>query len=100
LLDAAIQCNDPGLQTAMAQVHTDMDTDDGKMNDFEATASYLLPYDPVSKKRAAGAKRGLAAISDVSEVNAVDISSVTHGGKSKASIGKTGVEFRYYKPPE
>jgi hypothetical protein len=23
-----------------------------------------------------------------------------NGGKAKASIGKTGVEFRYYKPPE
>jgi hypothetical protein len=99
LLDA-IQCNDPGLQAAMAQVRTDTDLVGGKMNDFEATASYLLPYDPVSKKRAAGAKRGLASIADVSEVDAADISSVTHGGKSKASIGKTGVEFRYYKPPE
>jgi hypothetical protein len=70
------------------------------MNDFEATASYLLPYDPVSKKHTTGAKRGLASISDVSEINTAEISSVTHGGKSKASIGKTGVEFRYYKPPE
>jgi hypothetical protein len=55
LLDA-IQCNDPGLQAAMANVRTDTDPVDGKMNDFEATASYLLPYDPVSKKRAAGNK--------------------------------------------
>jgi hypothetical protein len=103
LLDA-IQCNDPGLQAAMANVRTDTDPADGKMNDFEATASYLLPYDPVSKKRAAGNKRGLASISEVSGADdTTDVSSVTfggNGGKAKASIGKTGVEFRYYKPPE
>ncbi len=58
LLDA-IQNSDPGLQAAMAQVRTDTDPNTGRMNDFEATASYLLPYDPVSKKRAAGEKRGM-----------------------------------------
>jgi hypothetical protein len=104
LLDA-IQCNDPGLQAAMANVRTDTDPVDGKMNDFEATASYLvLPYDPLSKKRAAGNKQGLASISEVSGADdTTDVSSVTfggNGGKSKASIGTTGVEFRYYKPPE
>ena len=86
LLDS-IQCNDPGLQAAMAQVRTDSGVD-GKLNDFEATASYLLQYDPVSKKRATG------------DDNA-EISSVSHGGRtSKTSVGKTGVEFRYYKATE
>jgi hypothetical protein len=98
LLDA-VQCNDPGLQAAMAQVRTDSDAD-GKMNDFEATASYLLQYDPVSKKRAAGAKRGLSAISEVTGEDSADISSVSQGGRSKTSVGKSGVEFRYYKTPE
>jgi hypothetical protein len=98
LLDA-VQCNDPGLQAAMAQVRTDSD-ENGRMNDFEATASYLLPYDPISKKRAAGAKRGLSSISDVTGDDQAVISSVSQGGRSKTSIGKSGVEFRYYKPPE
>jgi hypothetical protein len=98
LLDA-IQCNDPGLQAAMAQVRTDSDAN-GRMNDFEATASYLLPYDPVSKKRAAGAKRGLSSISDLTGEDNADISSVSQAGRNKPSIGKSGVEFRYYKSPE
>ena len=99
LLDS-IQCNDPGLQAAMAQVRTDSGVN-GKLNDFEATASYLLQYDPVSKKRATGAKRGLSAISDVTGEDNAEISSVSHGGRtSKTSVGKTGVEFRYYKATE
>jgi hypothetical protein len=83
----------------MAQVRTDLDAN-GKMNDFKATASYLLPYDLVSKKRAAGAKRGLSSISDITGEDNADISSVSQGGRNKPSIGKSGVEFRYYKSPE
>ena len=98
LLDA-IQCSDPGLQAAMAQVRTDSGGG-GKMNDFEATASYLLPYDPVSKKRASGAKRGIGSISEITGSDEADVSSVKESGSTKPSIGKTGVEFRYYKPPE
>jgi hypothetical protein len=99
MLDA-IQCNDPGLQAAMAQVRTDSEPT-GKMNDFEATASYLLPYDPVSKKRAAGSKRGMESISGVSGYDDADISGVQEtGSKSKASTGKSGVEFRYHTPAE
>jgi hypothetical protein len=41
----------------MALVRNDTE-EGGKMNDFEATTSYLLPHDPVSKKRAAGSKQG------------------------------------------
>jgi hypothetical protein len=96
LLDA-IQNSDPGLQAAMAQVHTDTDPATGRMNDFEATASYLLPYDPMSKKRAAGAKRGMAAISDASGGEA-EISSFK--SNNKVTSGKSGVEFRFYKSPE
>jgi hypothetical protein len=65
LLDA-IQCNDAPLQAAIALVRNDTEPG-GKMNDFEATASYLLPHDPVSKKRTAGTKRGVAEISDTLE---------------------------------
>ena len=62
LLDA-IHCNDAPLQAAMALVRNDTDPN-GKMNSFEAAASYLLPKDPVAKKRVAGTKRGAAEISD------------------------------------
>jgi hypothetical protein len=72
------QLPNPGLQAAMANVRTDTNPIVGKMNDFEATASYLLPYYPVSKKRATGNKRGLASISEVSGTDETDVSSVTH----------------------
>jgi hypothetical protein len=92
LLDG-IQCNDAPLQAAMALVRNDTDPD-GKMNDFEATASYLLPHDPVSKKRIAGTKRGVAEISDTSGIEA---SSSTAG---KLARGQTGVEFRFHERAE
>jgi hypothetical protein len=91
MLDA-IQCSDPGLQAAMAQVHTDLEPG-GKRNDFEATASCLLQYNPVSKKRAAGSKRGMESISGVSGYDDADISGGVQetGLKSKAAIGNSGV---------
>jgi hypothetical protein len=70
------------------------------MNDFKATASYLLPYDPVSKNRAAGAKRGLSSILDITGKDNADISSVSQGGRNKTLIGKSRIEFRYHKPQE
>jgi hypothetical protein len=97
LLDA-IQNSDTGLQAAMAQqVRTDTDPNTGRMNDFEATASYLLPYDPVSKKHAAGVKRGMLDISSTTGVEA-EISSFK--SSAKISSGKSGVGFRFYKSPE
>ena len=64
LLDA-ILCNDAGLQAAMASIKTGQ-TVDGLRNDFEASATHLLPYDRVQKKRSdhAGGKRVAANISD------------------------------------
>ena len=47
-----IQCPDPGLQAAMASIHTDNGLQ-GMCNNFEATTAHLLQYDPVIKKRAA-----------------------------------------------
>jgi hypothetical protein len=97
LLDA-VQNSDPGLQAAMAQIRTDTDPLTGRMNDFEATASYLLPYDPVAKKRNAGAKRGVAAISDTTAT--AEVSSLTTKTGAKVTKGKTGVEFRFYTHAE
>jgi len=98
LLDG-IQCSDAGLQAAMAFVRNDDRAPNGKMHNFEATAAYLLPYDPVMKKRATqGTKRGIGNISDVSAGKEADISSAT--GSKKPAVGKTGVEFRFYKGPE
>ena len=90
-----IQCNDAGLQAAMASVKTDT-TPNGLRNNFEAMASHLLPYDPVQKKRAAaGDKRPSAEISDV---NADEVNISSFG--TKKGIGKTGVHLRYHSPEE
>ena len=45
----AIQCNDSGLQAAMASVNIDT-TPGGLRENFEAASMHLLPYDPVAKK--------------------------------------------------
>ena len=86
-----IQCSDPGLQAAMASIKTDNGLE-GTRNNFKATAAHLLPYDPVTKKRSSGQKRGSAQISSV-----MDPSPTT---MKKPSIGKTGVHLHYYKTGE
>jgi hypothetical protein len=95
LLDA-IQCNDAGLQAAMASIKTDQIVG-GLRNDFERSATHLLPYDPVLKKRSdhAGGKRGAADISDLTgeEVN------VSSFGTKKGT-GSTGVSLRYHTVAE
>ena len=55
---AGIQCNDAGLQAAMASINIDT-APGGKREDFEAASTHLLPYDPAAKKRStAKTKRG------------------------------------------
>ena len=88
-----IQCNDAGLQAAMASVQLDTAPLTGKRSNFEAAASHLLPYDPVAKKRNTNSKRGVEQISDTT---CVDISSFG----AKEGIGNSGVHLRYHKPEE
>lgn len=90
----AIQCSDAGLQAAMASIKTD-NGPGGMRTDFEAAAAHLLPYDPVAKKRLAGAKRGGGLISAVGGDDATI--AATSG---KPSIGKTGVHLRYHTSEE
>ena len=89
LLDA-IECNDHALQAAMALVRND-DGPTGKMNDFEKTASFLLPNCPVSKKRNQnGTKRSFGAT--VSEIDAKTI---------RTGVGKTtGIALRFHTKKE
>ncbi len=89
----AIQCSDAGLQAAMASVRTDNGVG-GKRSDFEATASHLLPYDPVAIKRNTSAKR------DHSQVSAIDVLATQTQPSSKPSIGTTGVHLRWHSRGE
>ena len=90
LLDA-IENNDTPLQAAMALCRNDQDPG-GKMNDFEATAAFLLPHDPVDTKIASGTKRSHAMVSFI-DGNVASAS-------TKVSTGSTGVAFRYYDTEE
>ena len=99
LLDA-FQCSDAGLQAVMANIKTDQG-ETGLRNDFEArhsTASFLLQYDPVQKKRNDhGTKRGPADISDATGEEAyVNVSSFG----TKKGNGSSGVPLRYHKKEE
>ena len=101
LMDA-IECNDAPLQAAMALVRND-NGPTGKLNDFEATASFLLPHCPIAKKRTSGSKREIANISDLHVHDDQGPARPTHtrGGRSpKKGIGKTGVHFRFYNSDE
>ena len=64
----AIQCSDPGLQAAMANIKTDNGLE-GMRNNFEASAVHLLPYYPVAKKRSSGYKRDSTQISSLIEAS-------------------------------
>jgi hypothetical protein len=88
----AIETDDAGLQAAMANVADDTGPN-GKRGDFEAAAAYLLPKDPVIKrKQQEGGKRAVGEISDAT-------AEVSDFG-SKSGIGKTGVHLRYHNGAE
>ena len=92
LLDG-IENNDPQLQAAIALVTDDVGPG-GKRENFESAAAYLLPRDPVAKRRITTEKRTAAEISGIGADN--------EGPKSgkKKGIGRTGVHFRYHRPDE
>ena len=68
------------------------------MNDFEATAAYLVPRDPVARKRKNEVKRPHAEVS-VAEVTNSNNKPHLNSNK-KPRIGVTGVELRYHKHSE
>lgn len=80
----AIQCADPRLQAAMANVRAD-DSDGGKMENFESMIAYVLPHDPVKNKRKGN--------------NSVLVGAV-HPDLGVARGPKTGVDVRFYTKAE
>ena len=88
LLDA-IETTDASLQAAMDLVRNDDDPTNGKRSNFEATATCLLPHDPVANKR-----QNNPACRNNSEISAIDST------KLKSGVGATGVNLRYHKRDE
>lgn len=90
LLDA-LQCNDAELQASLAAIRKDDATPAGMRNNFENAVTFLLPSCPVAKKRkttGGGSNYG------------AEISSTEARDGTKKSVGKSGVELRYYKKGE
>ena len=95
LIDA-IENNDPPLQAALANVEEDVGdgtaTNPGKRNDFELAVAYILPKDPVARKRDTVNKRGPGEISD--------LNANVSGFGVKPGIGSTGVHLRWHSEEE
>ena len=89
-----IKCSDAGLQAAMAMIRND-DRPTGKLDDFKLAVVFLLPYDPVAKKKSR--KVSSDAHASIAEGAAEIFSTSTSG---KPSIGKKGVHLRWHKPNE
>ena len=89
ILDAR-ESTSPPLITAMANIEEDT-ASTGKRNNFETDIVYLLPKDPVVKRRPeSGTKRTQLQISDTT---VADFS-------AKVGIEKSGVHLRWQKTPE
>ena len=107
LLDG-IECDDPPLQAAIARVNDDHVPPEtqgglatGKRNDFEAMATYLLPKDPVARRRAKTSdKRSVAEISSAELDEGDQVPRKKTQTMTKQGIGATGVHLRYHTPDE
>ena len=88
-----IQCNDAELQASLAAIRMDTTGPDAKRNNFENAAQFLLPSDPVAKKRKLNSNNP----NNTAQISLVDGNT---DGQLKQSIGKTGVHFCYYKGEE
>ena len=85
----AIESDDAQLQAAMANVIDDTGPG-GKRGDFEAAVAYILPKDPVVRRKH---DTSSGKHVEFSEANVADFG-------TKPAIGKTGVHLRYHTGPE
>ena len=93
LLKPLEKTSDPRLQAAIACVKKDAETEEGKCYKFEATATFLLPNCPVTRRR--DTKKRISG--EISEANVEEMPQVEVAAfGNKPSIGKTGVHLRYH----
>ena len=100
-----ISCDYAQLQAAMALVRNDTNTATGKIHEFEATASFLLPHDLVIKKKASKDGYTISDMTGEGEDNDNDPPTSTgniSGTKRKVRDGveSTGVSLRFHTRDE
>ena len=94
-----IKCSDADLLASIALVKND-DGTNGKRSDFEATAAFIIPNCPVAKRKQQN-KRAYGSISATDgDGEGTGNASVSATSGIRSGIGKTGVEFRFYKKKE
>ena len=81
---------DPGLQAAIACVKNDAGTEEGKCCKFEATATFLIPNCPVTRRR--DMKKHVSGEINEANVEEMPQAEVAAFG-NKPSIRKTGVHL-------
>ena len=104
LIDNMKECPDKDVLVDLAAIRLD-DGESGTRSDFERAVAFLLPTEPIKKKKIN--KRRAATISSVGAPGCHNNGGKrTKGAKGakgvrfKVSKGSTGVEFRSYKLPE
>jgi hypothetical protein len=90
-----IQADNSNVKAALSSIRLD-DTANGMRNNFEAAVSFLLPTDPVEKKKSKS-KRPLAEVSAAEGEEQPGKKTICN---HRAGRGKSGVEFRYHTPHE
>ena len=86
----ALESQHPPLLAAMANIEEE-NGDTGKIINFDNSVAYIIPKDPVLKRRSTeNNKRTQAQISDTNAT----------GFGSKTGIGKTGVHLCWHEKPE
>ena len=96
-----IDCSDRDVVTALSHIRMD-DGAAGMRSDFERAVAFLLPTDPVKKKRG-GTKRNAGHISAATAAGGGGVKNEEQKTKKlrfKSTFGTTGVEFRFYKTAE
>ena len=91
LLDA-IECHDPQLQAAMAQVRQDKTPVVGMRNNFENAVAQILPAGPVARKRSSSTKQSVLVMEGKQE----ESTNVSAFGDKPGKGPKTGVDLRYH----
>ena len=95
-----IDSSDKDVTTAVSHIRLDDGPSRMRIN-FKAAVAFLLPTDPVKRKRGSN-KRSAAQISSTVavQIGATNPEKAKKSVKFKPAVGKTGVEFRYYKSKE